>query len=263
MNDVTVNRTYKDTVFRLLFSEKANLLSLFNAVNDTHFTDVDDIRITTIENAIYMTGKNDISCVIDMNLNLFEHQSTVNPNMPYRDLEYVIKCFSKYVGDADIYSSTPLVLPNPKFVVFYNGITEQPPIKVLRLSDLYAYKDEVPNLELVVIQYNINNYADCELMKKCRLLYEYSEFIACIRYNLKTMPLDRAVDEAIDYCIADGILKEFLIKNKSEVRSMSLYEFDAEKHEKTIKQIAYEDGYGSGEKDGITTEQVEEVINSD
>lgn len=56
------------------------------------------------------------------------------------------------------------------------------------------------------------------------------------------MPLDRAVDEAIDYCIADGILKEFLIKNKSEVRSMSLYEFDAEKHEKTIKQIAYDNG---------------------
>ena len=92
MNNETVNRKYKDTVFRLLFKDKSNLLSLFNAVNDTDFSDENDIKITTIENAIYMTSKNDISCIIDMKLNLFEHQSTVNPNMPYRNLEYVTKC---------------------------------------------------------------------------------------------------------------------------------------------------------------------------
>ena len=78
MNNETVNRKYKDTVFRLLFKDKSNLLSLFNAVNDTDFSDENDIKITTLENAIYMTSKNDISCIIDMKLNLFEHQSTVN-----------------------------------------------------------------------------------------------------------------------------------------------------------------------------------------
>ena len=103
MNNETVNRKYKDTVFRLLFKDKSNLLSLFNAVNDTDFSDENDIKITTLENAIYMTSKNDISCIIDMKLNLFEHQSTVNPNMPYRNLEYVTKCFKRYVGNFDIY----------------------------------------------------------------------------------------------------------------------------------------------------------------
>ena len=226
MNNETVNRKYKDTVFRLLFKDKSNLLSLFNAVNDTDFSDENDIKITTLENAIYMTSKNDISCIIDMKLNLFEHQSTVNPNMPYRNLEYVTKCFKRYVGNFDIYTGKALTLPNPKFVVFYNGVNEQPPIRVMRLSDLYAHKDEIPNLELVVIQYNINNLADCTLMDRCEPLKEYSEFIG------------------------NGILKDFLTNNRNEVRSMSLFEFDAEEHEKVIKQIAYEDGYDKGELDG-------------
>lgn len=247
MNNETVNRKYKDTVFRLLFKDKSNLLSLFNAVNDTDFSDENDIVITTLENAIYMTSKNDISCVIDMKLNLFEHQSTVNPNMPYRNLEYVTKCFKKYIGGFDIYSGRALTLPNPKFVVFYNGVNEQPPIKVMRLSDLYAHKNEIPNLELVVIQYNINNLADCALMDRCEPLKEYSEFIGCIRSNLKTMEKGEAVDSAIDYCIGNGILKDFLTNNRNEVRSMSLFEFDAEEHEKAIKQIAYEEGYDKGE----------------
>ena len=250
MNNETVSRKYKDTVFRLLFKDKSNLLSLFNAVNDTDFSDENDIIITTLENAIYMTSKNDISCIIDMKLNLFEHQSTVNPNMPYRNLEYVTKCFKKYVGGFDIYSGKALTLPNPKFVVFYNGVNEQPPIKVMRLSDLYAHKDEIPNLELVVIQYNINNLADCALMDRCEPLKEYSEFIGCIRSNLKTMETGEAVDSAIDYCIENGILKDFLTNNRNEVRSMSLFEFDAEEHEKAIKQIAYEEGYDKGELAG-------------
>ncbi|WP_444240077.1 hypothetical protein [Eshraghiella crossota] len=260
MNNETVNRKYKDTVFRLLFKDKSNLLSLFNAVNDTDFSDENDIKITTLENAIYMTSKNDISCIIDMKLNLFEHQSTVNPNMPYRNLEYVTKCFKRYVGNFDIYSGKALTLPNPKFVVFYNGVNEQPPIRVMRLSDLYAHKDEIPNLELVVIQYNINNLVNCTLMERCEPLKEYSEFIGCIRSNLKTMDKGEAVDSAINYCIGNGILKDFLTNNRNEVRSMSLFEFDAEEHEKAIKQIAYEDGYDRGEEAGAIRGRTELIL---
>ena len=260
MNNETVNRKYKDTVFRLLFKDKSNLLSLFNAVNDTDFSDENDIKITTLENAIYMTSKNDISCIIDMKLNLFEHQSTVNPNMPYRNLEYVTKCFKRYVGNFDVYSGKALTLPNPKFVVFYNGVNEQPPIRVMRLSNLYAHKDEIPNLELVVIQYNINNLVNCTLMDRCEPLKEYSEFIGCIRSNLKTMDKGEAVDSAIDYCIGNGILKDFLTNNRNEVRSMSLFEFDAEEHEKAIKQIAYEDGYDRGEEAGAIRGRTELIL---
>ena len=177
------------------------------------------------------------------------------------------KCFKRYVGNFDIYTGKALTLPNPKFVVFYNGVNEQPPIRVMRLSDLYAHKDEIPNLELVVIQYNINNLGDCTLMDRCEPLKEYSEFIGCIRSNLKTMDKGEAVDSAIDYCIGNGILKDFLTNNRNEVRSMSLFEFDAEEHEKAIKQIAYEDGRAelilSMFNSGKTPEQISDFCGLD
>ena len=91
-------------------------------------------------------------------------------------------------------------------------------------------------------------------MDRCEPLKEYSEFIGCIRSNLKTMDKGEAVDSAIDYCIGNSILKDFLTNNRNEVRSMSLFEFDAEEHEKAIKQIAYEEGelvgYNKGELAG-------------
>ena len=50
-----VNRKFKDTVFRMLFSDKEALLSLYNAVNNSHYTDSCALEIVTLENAIYVT----------------------------------------------------------------------------------------------------------------------------------------------------------------------------------------------------------------
>lgn len=86
---VTANRNYKDTVFRKLFSDRRNLLSLYNAINGTAYTDETKLEIVTLENAIYMGMKNDLAFIIDTNLFLYEHQSTYNPNMPLRDLFYI------------------------------------------------------------------------------------------------------------------------------------------------------------------------------
>lgn len=91
MRETYVQRNYKDTVFRMLFKEKENLLSLYNALNETAYTDVDKLEITTLENAVYMNYKNDISFVFDSQLMLYERQSTVNPNMPLRNLFYVTR----------------------------------------------------------------------------------------------------------------------------------------------------------------------------
>ena len=89
----------------MIFSEKKELLALYNAVNETDYNNPDDLEITTLENAIYMTVKNDISCVIDMRLDLYEHQSTVNPNMPLRDLDFVSKSYERFRDGLDIYST--------------------------------------------------------------------------------------------------------------------------------------------------------------
>ena len=249
-SEVIVNRKHKDTVFRMLFKEKERLLELFNAVNNTDVRDIEEIEITTLENAIYMSTKNDISCVVDMRLSLFEHQSTVNPNMPLRDLDYVAKCFSKYTMNRDIYSGRPIVLPTPKFVVFYNGMKRQPDVRELKLSDLYAHSEERPALELIVTQYNINAKENPDILLHCRTLKEYSQFIDCIRKHQEWHAIEEAVNLAIDECIREGILADFLAANRAEVRTMSIYEFDAELHEKTVKDIAYEAGEKAGREAG-------------
>ena len=94
MTETNVKRNYKDTVFRMLFQEKETLLSLYNAVNGTDYNNPEDLEITTLQDAVYMNYKNDVSFVFDFVLNLYEHQSTINPNMPLRDLIYVTKAIT-------------------------------------------------------------------------------------------------------------------------------------------------------------------------
>ena len=113
------NRKFKDTVFRMLFSDKEALLSLYNAVNNSHYTDSGALEIVTLENAIYMGMKNDLAFILDMNLYLYEHQSTMNPNIPLRDLFYIAAEYQKLVDKKSLYSSALQKIPNPHFIVFY------------------------------------------------------------------------------------------------------------------------------------------------
>ena len=142
MTETNVKRNYKDTVFRMLFQEKETLLSLYNAVNGTDYNNPEDLEITTLQDAVYMNYKNDVSFVFDFVLNLYEHQSTINPNMPLRDLIYVTKVLQGQIRDQYLYSSRQIKLPTPRFVVFYNGTEPQPQKQVLRLSDCLLYTSE-------------------------------------------------------------------------------------------------------------------------
>ena len=117
----TANRNYKDTVFRMLFSDRQNLLSLYNAVSGSHYDDPEMLEIVTLENAIYMGIKNDLAFIIGTDLFLYEHQSTYNPNMPLRDLFYISSEYQKLVDHKSLYSSCLLKVPAPQFIVFYNG----------------------------------------------------------------------------------------------------------------------------------------------
>ncbi|MBQ9610837.1 MAG: hypothetical protein IJV15_15560, partial [Lachnospiraceae bacterium] len=72
-----------------------------------------------------------------------------------------------------------------------------------------------------------------------------------VRKNLETYPLEQAVPKAIEYCISNDILKDFLLANKAEVVSMSIFEYDEELHKKTLLQEGYEEGYDIGLSDGI------------
>ncbi len=256
-----VNREYKDTVFRMLFKEKARLLELYNAVNDTDYDDLEALEIVTLENAIYMSMKNDVSCLIDMRIQLYEHQSTVNPNLPFRDLMYVCEQYEKYTIKKDLYSRRLVKLPTPRFVVFYNGREEQPERKELYLSTAFEIPEEDPALELRVTQLNINPGYNEELLRKCPALFEYMEYVNCVRtYQTDGDTLRDAVSKAVDDCIRDDILKEFLLQNKAEVVKMTIFEYDEEQHKQTIYDEGYEEGYGSGYDSGYGSGELSKLV---
>lgn len=152
---ISANRKYKDTVFRMLFADKTNLLSLYNAMNGSDYHDPSKLQIITLENAIYIGMKNDLAFVIDTNLFLYEHQSTYNPNMPLRNLFYISSEYQKMVDSNKLYSSTLLEIPAPHFVVFYNGTTKQEDRWYNYLSDSYHNFSGIPDLELKVVTLNI------------------------------------------------------------------------------------------------------------
>ena len=237
MTENKVNRNYKDTVFRMLFQDRENLLSLYNAVNGTAYEDVDGLVITTLQDAVYMNYKNDVSFVFDFTLSIYEHQSTVNQNMPLRDLIYVSKVLQGQMKDQDIYSSRQIKLPTPKFVVFYNGTDEQPEKQIMRLSDAYEKQLEEVELELTVTVYNINYGHNQKLLEACQTLKEYAQYVAAVREYVKEMPLAEAVESAVDSCIRQGILADFLRKNRAEAIEMSIFEYDEEKHLKSEREI--------------------------
>ena len=258
-----VIRNYKDTLFRMLYRNKKRLLSLFNAVNGTHYDNPDDLTITTLEGVLYLGMKNDVSCIIDMMMQLYEHQSTVNPNMPLRNLFYVSDLLQKYIYEEglDIYSRKQIKIPTPKFVVFYNGDEEQPERKEIRLSKAFSANTGETNMELVVLQININKGQNEELKAACKTLQEYAEFTERAREHRKEMELEDAIRTTIDECIRDGILKDFLLKNKAEVYHMCLYEFDVELHERVLREEEREEGRLEGIREGRLAGQQEGMQN--
>ena len=258
-----VIRNYMDTLFRMLYRNKKRLLSLFNAVNGTQYDNPDDLTITTLEGVLYLGMKNDVSCIIDMMMQLYEHQSTVNPNMPLRNLFYVSDLLQKYIYEEgiDIYSRKQIKIPTPKFVVFYNGDEEQPERKEIRLSKAFSANTGETNMELVVLQININKGQNEELKAACKTLQEYAEFTERAREHRKEMELEDAIRTTIDECIRDGILKDFLLKNKAEVYHMCLYEFDVELHERVLREEEREEGRLEGIREGRLAGQQEGMQN--
>lgn len=247
----TVNRTFKSTIFIMLFEDKNNLLELYNAMTGKHYTDPELLEINTLENAIYMTMKNDVSFLIDGRLSLYEHQSTYNPNLPLRFLLYISKLYAGMTKDANLYGTKVVRIPTPEFVIFYNGQDEQPERTVLKLSDMYEIRAQEVKLELQAVMFNISGDNNTSLKEACKTLKEYALYTDKIRMYAKIMPLPDAVERAIDECIREGVLEEFLKKHKAEAKEMSIFEYDQEKHMRQEREAAWEDGHAAGVEEGL------------
>ena len=238
-NTYKANREYKSTLFAKLFGEnKENALSLYNAINDSHYTNADDLIFTTLEDVVYMKMKNDVSFLFDKTLSLYEHQSTYNPNMPLRGFLYFADLYRKLIqNNEQIYSKNIVKIPSPRYIVFFNGNSTDMPeaYKDIYLSDAFDIPLQTGKFEWTATLVNINHDMNTELMNKCEVLENYAIFVDKIKTYRKSMPLTNAVDKAVDECVADGVLEKFLSRHRKEVRNMVLTEFDEEKFLKMVR----------------------------
>ena len=228
MGETGANREYRDRLFKFIFGNPQNrewTLSLYNAVNDSHYTDASAIKLNTIENAVYMSMKNDVSFLIDNTMSFYEQQSTFNPNMPMRFLIYAGMIYSKYVEENKHYrrySSAQQKAPTPKCVCFYNGTADKEDRITLSLSDSFDGKSDI---EVKVTMININFGHNKALLDACKPLKEYAWFVDKVRSYQQTMEtLEEAVDAALEELPDDSLIKPFLLANKAEVKRMCITE---------------------------------------
>ena len=251
---IFVRRKYKDFLFQRVFREKEDLLDLYNALNGTAYDNPMDLEITTLEDAIYMSMKNDKSFIVSSTLNLYEHQSTVNPNMPIRGFMYFARLYEGYIASnkLDVHGRKKVLLPTPHYIVFYNGREEIPDKTTMKLSDVFTADrdaEDFPVLECIATVLNINYGHNERTLNACKRLGDYSKFIHKVNEGLdKGLSKRDAIDEAMTYCIEHDVLADILLKQRSEVMRSILTYYDEKLHMKTVRQEGYEDGYGDASK---------------
>lgn len=230
------NKEYKSDVFSMLMEIPENALSVYNALNESDYRDPSEIEIFRLENGIRLSIRNDSSFIIDAYLSLYEHQSRRNPNMPLRLLIYVTGLYKHLVKNKDLFSTALRKIPTPKFAVFYNGVEEGPEEEEMRLSDAFQHPTDEPELELKCTVYNINPDYNRDLLGKCSVLKEYTAFVEQVREYEKLYPLEEALDHAINSCISEHILEDFLRKNRAEVKRVSMLDYTFERRIKLAEE---------------------------
>lgn len=252
----TVNKKYKDRLFRLLFGDeryKENTLALYNALNETSYTNADEITIYTIDDVIYIDMKNDVAFLLDSELSLWEQQSTHNPNMPLRGLMYFGKLYDKYITDTNknVYRKKLVTIPTPKYVVFYNGVERRPAVEKLRLSDAFIHEDKSGAFEWTATVINLNHPGLDPRLLACKVLADYAVFVRKVQAYKLEHNLEEAINKAVDECIREGILSEILRLHKAEVIEVVLTEFNKELYEQGLREDAWEEGLEEGRAVGL------------
>ena len=241
---------YKDNVFCMLYRDKKNLLELYNALNDSNYTNVDDLEVTTLKDGSYMKYKNDASFVLNMSLYMFEQQSSKNENMPLRFLHYLSDVYREMFGNELLHRKTMMKIPVPYFVTFYN-CKEKWDRDKLTLAEMFEKHVDNPQIDLQVKVIDING--DAEILKKCKSLRDYMTFVEKVRKKTDDEKINvrEAVIQAIDECIEENILVDFFKEHREEIVEVSIYDYEEEKVRKTLADEAREEGLAEGIKEGI------------
>ena len=259
------NPEYKDRLFKFIFGRETEeskrwRLQLYNALNETNITDPDELKINTIENVIYITMHNDISFLVDSEINLYEEQSSYNPNMPLRGYLYFATLYQIYLkeNNKNLISSSRVMIPTPKFYVFYHGGPKNPERWKMKLTDSFLNPDDSGDFQWTATVINLHPNHNSVLNKNCTPLYHYVKFTSLISENRKSgMNKQESIEKAVDYAIEKGFLEGFFKIHRAEVIGMCLTEFDEEE----AKRIWHEDGYTEGFAEGEAKKAIEDAKN--
>ncbi len=219
----------------MLMEDKANALQVYNALNESSYDDPEQVEIVSLERGISLSIRNDAAFIVDMSINIYEHQSNYNPNMPIRSLIYYTAYLKKQIHGKDLLGSKLIKIPTPHFAVFYNGIGNRPEEEVLRLSDSFEKPMEHPELDLICKIYNINPGKNKGILSRCMVLDEYTRFVETVR-RFEADGEDEPVEQAIDYCINNHILEEFLKKRRAEVLKVMTIDMTFERREEIWRE---------------------------
>ncbi len=259
-NQNKINKKHKDTLLFFLFGREENkpyLLELYNALRDSDsapISDINEIELNTIENVIYLGRKNDVSFLIDTEMNLYEHQSSYNPNMPLRGVIYWAMLMQKWLEAQNknlaLYTRSRLAIPTPQHIVFYNGYEKRPATEELHLSD--AFMKPCSGYEWTVTVYNINAGYNDTLLQKCQPLKEYADFTSNVHKNIAMgIPPADAVDIAYETAERGPCLGAFFRQHRMEVTNMLLTTFDEKEYWDFIRKEAREEGLAEGLEQGL------------
>ena len=246
------NRNYQDSVFSKLFSNEEAALELYNALSGTNYGPETKIRITTLENVLFLEKYNDLSFTVeDRIIVMAEHQSTINPNIPLRLLGYSTDTYTKIIDTDRLYSSTQIKLPTPVFYVFYTG-NEPWNVKTLSLADSFIDPPPENSLNLVVKLVNLRYNKDNEILNRSKTLMGYSKLVTYVKEDLSEgKSLMDSIRAAIQRCIREGHLVDFLKKHGEEIEKMKFYEFTLEEYRDLIEKEAAEQGLAQGIEQGL------------
>lgn len=257
------NKEYKSDVFSMLLQDKKRAMEIYNAINGTDYDDPELVEMTTLDDKSFsLTVRNDASFILDANLSLYEHQSTYCPNMPLRDLLYFASIIQKQIKaqKRDIYGGRILKIPVPHFIVFYNGKEDAPDQYDLRLSDAFEKETKNPEIELVCHVYNINSGKNTPLLSKCQTLREYMYFVDMVRKNNEISGnLEDAIEKAINQCMEENVLRDFLAQHREEVMHVMTLDYTFERRLEMQRAEAIEDGERIGKEIGKEEKLSEQI----
>jgi len=271
MEQTQANRNYKSSVFADLMGIKEAAREAYYALKNVWLPEDTPVEVITLSDVLYLGQLNDVAFKIgDVVILLLEHQSSQSPNVPIRIFIYLGREYEKVLAslNKELYSSTLVQIPRPEFYVLYNGET---PLKdsdgniadiiTYKLSDMFLDAEGARafpgKIELEVPVYNINHGHNTEILDRSERLRGFAQLVAKTReYQAQANPLEEAIKLAIEYCIENDVLKEYLVERGAEVRGMLFEQFTAE----DLKDVWYNDGKTDDAKrmleDGVDFERV-------